>query len=198
MNAELFTVGNYTDIPQAENLCTHTGQNTIVFVGKMDYEPNIVATTWFAREVFPALLKDNPELKFYIVGAYPHPRVYRLAQENKNIIVTGRVESIEPYFQTLTIFIAPMLTGAGIQNKIIQAMSYSCCVATTPTGAEGLNISDGEIAIWKGKEQWTEGIRRLLDSTSTRIEMGIKARQYVISNLSVESVEKDFWEFFDL
>jgi hypothetical protein len=40
-----------------------------------------------------------------------------------------------------------MLTGAGIQNKIIQAMSYGCCVATTAIGAEGLTIRDNEIAI---------------------------------------------------
>lgn len=198
MEKTLFTVGNYTDIPSAEHICRHTGKDTIIFVGKMDYDPNIIAVTWFVKKVFPDLVKDYPELKFKIVGAYPHKKVLKLARENKNVEVTGRVESLEPYFQKLTVFIAPMLSGAGIQNKIIQAMSYSCCVATTPTGAEGLNIKNGEIAIWDGKDEWINGIKSLLQSTSKRIEMGINARQYVINHLSVESVEKDFWEFFDL
>jgi len=198
MRTEIYTVGNYTDIPHAGKLCSHTGQNTLVFVGKMDYDPNIVAMTWFVRKVFPELLKDNPVLKLLIVGAFPHPKVLRLAEENKNVEVTGMVESIEPYYNKLTIFIAPMLTGAGVQNKIIQAMSYSCCVATTPTGAEGLNIRNNEIAILNGKQEWVDGLKSLLKSPATRVEMGIKARQYVIANLSPESIEKEFWNFFDL
>ena len=198
MKSILFTVGNYTEIPSAEHICTHTGKNKIVFVGKMDYDPNVIATTWFVKNILPELNKTYPDLVFQIVGAYPHKKVIKLGENNKNVEVTGRVESIEPYFKGLTIFVAPMLTGAGIQNKIIQAMSYSCCVVTTPTGAEGLDIQNGEIAICSGVDQWIDCVRELLDSPSKRIEMGIKARQYIINHLSAESVEKDFLDFINI
>ena len=196
MNKRIYVVGNKVDIPDSCNISQHDGENILLFVGKMNYEPNVVAVTSFIHNIFPALVKNHPKLRFMIVGAYPDARVKKLADAN-NIIVTGFVDSLEPYFQQATIVIAPMLTGAGIQNKIIQAMSYACCVATTPIGAEGLHINKGEIAVWKSVDEWIVGINELLDNRDIRKDMGMKARQYVIDNLSSSIVEKQFWEFVE-
>lgn len=196
MNKGIYVVGNKVDIPNPCNISQHNCENVLLFIGKMNYEPNVVAVTSFIQNVFPNLLKSHPKLRFMIVGAHPDARVKKLANGN-NIIVTGFVDSLEPYFQQATIVIAPMLTGAGIQNKIIQAMSYACCVATTPIGAEGLHINKGEIAVWKSVNEWIVGINELLVKRDMRKNMGMKARQYVIDNLSTAIVEKQFWEFIE-
>ena len=196
MNKGIYVVGNKVDIPEEDDVSLHNNENLLLFVGKMNYEPNVVAVTSFVQKVFPHLLKNHPTLRFMIVGAHPDIRVRKLAN-GENIIVTGFVDSLKPYFQQATIVIAPMLTGAGIQNKIIQAMSYACCVATTPIGAEGLYISKNEIAVWKNVDEWVAGINQLLDCRNKRKEMGMAARQYVINNLSSAIVEKQFWEFIE-
>ena len=196
MNREIYVVGNKVDIPDVCDISQHNDENLLLFVGKMNYEPNVVAVTSFAQNVLPGLLKFHPELQFLIVGAHPDKRVKKLADE-KNIVVTGFVDSLEPYFQQATIVVAPMLTGAGIQNKIIQAMSYACCVATTPIGAEGLHINNDEIAVWKSIEEWIIGINSLLNNREVRKKMGMSARQYVIDNLSPAIVEKQFWKFVE-
>nr|WP_302828666.1 glycosyltransferase family 4 protein [uncultured Bacteroides sp.] len=193
MATKIYVVGNKVDIPDLQKVSQHNYLDTIVFVGKMNYEPNVVAVLHFANNVFPILCLDYPKLKFVIVGAHPDERVKKMAK-NENIIVTGYVESVEPYYQRATIVVAPMLSGAGIQNKIIQAMSYACCVVTTSIGAEGLHI-DHEIAIVDKDESMIETISFLLSNRKARLLMGKRARQYVVNNLSEDIIRKQFSDF---
>lgn len=196
MEKEIYVVGNKVEIPNDIFVSKHESDGILVFVGKMNYEPNVVAVTWFAEHVLPKLLVTYPNLQFQIVGAHPEKRIQRLS-DKPNIQVTGFIESIEPYFQRATIVIAPMLTGAGIQNKIIQAMSYGCCVVTTSIGAEGLTINHNEIAVWDNEDKMVNGIKLLLSDREKRASMGKLARQYVIDNLSSKVIAEQFWTFME-
>lgn len=192
----IHTVGNMVNVPPVESIAKHNSNDQIIFVGKMSYEPNVVAVTFFSTKIFPNLKNKFPNLHFYIIGANPDSRVKKLS-EIEGIVVTGFVDSIEPYFQNSTIVVAPMLTGAGIQNKIIQAMSYGCCVATTSIGAEGLIIEKNEIAIYNTEEDWISGVEKLLLDVNERKVLGRKARDYVKNNLSKDVIAKQFNAFIE-
>lgn len=196
MEKEIYVVGNKVEIPDDILVSKHESDGILVFVGKMNYEPNVVAVTWFAERVLPKLFVTYPNLQFQIVGAHPDKRILRLS-DGPNIQVTGFVESIEPYFQRATIVVAPMLTGAGIQNKIIQAMSYGCCVVTTSIGAEGLTINHNEVAVWDDEDKMVNGMKMLLSDRERRVSMGKLARQYVIDNLSSKVIAEQFWTFME-
>lgn len=195
MSEKIYLVGNKVDIPEDNRKSKHNPESKqIVFVGKMSYEPNVVAVTFFVDKILPKLRVQNSHVSFTIVGANPDSRVIAL-QSVDGVSVTGFVDSIEPYFQNAAVVVAPMLTGAGIQNKIIQAMSYGCCVVTTPIGAEGLNIMNDEIAICNDEGEMVDVISRLLEDVQKRERMGDLARQYVINNMASEIIEKQFWDF---
>lgn len=194
MSRIIHTVGNMVKIPDISSIALHKSDNNIIFVGKMSYEPNIVAVTFFSTLIFPSLKVQYPNLEFIIVGANPDDKVKELTKI-EGVTVTGFVDSVEPYFKDSTIVVAPMLTGAGIQNKIIQAMSYGCCVATTSIGAEGLEINNDEIEILNSAEEWINGLNLLLKNRKRRIDKGRLARQYVIDNLSPRIISQQFWNF---
>ncbi|MEZ3551798.1 MAG: glycosyltransferase family 4 protein [Muribaculaceae bacterium] len=196
MSRIIHTVGNMVKIPDIGSIASHESDNNIIFVGKMSYEPNIVAVTFFSTKIFPVLKESYPDLEFKIIGANPGSRVKKFS-EIDGITVTGFVDSVEPYFRNATIVVAPMLTGAGIQNKIIQAMSYGCCVVTTSIGAEGLTIENNEIAILNNKEEWISELTALLANKEHRKGMGVRARKYVQNNLSKDVVAKQFWAFIN-
>ena len=194
-NNKISVVGNKVDLPQASSVCRHNVDDTLLFVGKMNYEPNVVAVTSFVNNILPRLLEKHPQLVFQIVGAHPDNRVKRL--ESTNVHVTGYVDSLEPFFHNATIVVAPMLTGAGIQNKILQAMAYGCCVVTTPIGAEGLVINHHEIGVFRNDKEMVDGMNSLLDDNRKRTEMGKAARQYISDNMSDENIAKQFWAFMN-
>ena len=196
MKKDIFVVGNLVDLPVETLLSKHDSDNIVLFVGKMSYEPNVIAVSYFAHKIFPILKSRFKQLKFIIAGANPDQRVVEL-EKITGIQVTGFVETLIPYFQKATVVIAPMLTGAGIQNKIIQAMSFACCVATTPIGAEGLDIRNNEIAVFSKYDEWIIGLENLLIDRQERKAMGLKARTYVEENLSRDSISKQFDSFID-
>ncbi len=191
----IIVINNYVDFPPEEKTSQHLTSDTIMFLGKMDYDPNIIAVSYFVKNIFPKLKPKYNNLRFLVVGAKPTKEILDFAQID-GIEVTGFVENTEPYFQNSTIVIAPMLSGAGVQNKIIQAMSYGCCVATTSLGAEGIMLKGGELAIFDGDEEWINGISYLLNNRNLRIKMGKNARETIIQTLSKEIIYQQFCRLF--
>lgn len=192
--SKLVVVNNFVDIPPEEDICKHTNSTNIMFLGKMDYEPNVQAVTSFAKKIFQPLFEENKNLCFQIVGANPDQRVKALAS-HPGIVVTGFVDSVIPYFQNSALVVAPMRSGAGVQNKVIQAMAYGCCVLTTPIGAEGLTIDGHDILILDTVEEWKSSIRQLIANPISRKQIGNLARENVKANLSRQAIYSQFCNF---
>ena len=186
-------VGNYITLPQKNNVNNHDKENNIIFVGKMSYEPNIVATEYFVKDIFPRVKERHAEVNFTIIGASPIKRVMELSKQ-ENVKVTGFVDNLDEYYNNATILVAPMLSGAGIQNKLLQGMAHKCCIATSPIGAEGLLVND-EIAIYSTTEAWIDGICELLQNRDRRKQMGLKAYEYIQNNMSKNIIRDQFIDF---
>jgi glycosyltransferase involved in cell wall biosynthesis len=115
----------------------------IVFVGLMDYQPNVDAVRFFAREVLPLIHGKFPEARFVIVGRSPSPVVQELNDGTK-IVVTGTVPEVEPYLQHAMVVVAPLRVGGGTRIKILEAMAHQRPVVATRIGAEGLEVESGK------------------------------------------------------
>ena len=117
-------------------------KNCIVFFGKMNYQPNIDAVLWFVKRVLPLLPKN---LKFLILGASPTRRILKLKKKFSNIEVTGFVDDPYVILKSALCTVAPMQTGGGIQNKILESMALGTInivssLAAQPIG--GINMRD--------------------------------------------------------
>lgn len=190
-SSNCYIVHNYVDMPQADELCDQANtRQQISFIGKMDYEPNITAVKFFVREIFPELRKRNPCLEFHIVGACPSSEVKNL--ESGGIYVRGYVDSLTDIFRSSAVIVAPMLSGSGIQNKILQAMSHHCCVVTTPIGAEGLDSTSNAFVISDSSCDMVQAIDKLMADPGLRSEYGKAAGQYVADCFSPQHVSREF------
>lgn len=175
-----------------DELVIPNNSRNIVFVGSMFYEPNVVAVTTFAKHVLPLILKNEPQTMFYVVGTRPTSAVQKLASEH--VVVTGFVSDPKVYLRQATVVVAPMYSGAGVQNKIIEAMSIGCCVVTTKIGAEGLEeVRDGEqIFIRTDFQEMANAIVLLMRDYKQRELVGKRAKQYVASHLTFERIFNKF------
>lgn len=158
----------------------HVGSNSnlrnIVFVGKMDYEPNITAVRFFVKEVLPKL----PDcVRFHIVGMNPANEVENLAEDSR-VSVTGYVDSVSEYYDMADMVVAPMLSGSGVQNKILEAMAHGACVVTTPIGAEGLErVGEGFVVTQADGDVMADCIRHLLENPEESAEIAQKGKSLV-------------------
>jgi sugar transferase (PEP-CTERM/EpsH1 system associated) len=115
----------------------------LVFTGAMDYWPNVDAVQWFAREILPSVLTQNPGARFYIVGSRPTAAVRALA-ELPGVTVTGIVSDIRPYLAHARLAVAPLRIARGIQNKVLEAMAMAKPVIASAQALEGISANIGE------------------------------------------------------
>ncbi len=143
------------------------------FLGAMGYPPNIEAVEWLYKEVFIPLKKIRPGLTLVVIGRSPSRSILDLG-EKPGVIVTGGVDDVWPYINGIDVFLFPLLQGAGIKNKILEAMYAGRPVVTTEIGIEGIDAIPGqEFVLCRAPEDFQREAIRLLDSPEERVRMGI-------------------------
>src|SRR5260221_14224791 len=100
---------------------------------------------FFVRDVMPLLRTALPDVGLRIYGSCPPPELYDL--EADDIRIEGHVANLGEVFDTCRVFVAPLLAGAGIKGKVLDALSYGVPCVVSPIAAEGTGIRDGSEAI---------------------------------------------------
>jgi glycosyltransferase involved in cell wall biosynthesis len=146
---------------------TREPEPLVMFVGAMDWEPNIDAVEYFSSEIWPAVLASVPGARFRIVGRNPDSRVRRLAA--KSIEVTGRVSSVISQLHEAAVMIVPLRIGGGTRLKIYEAMAAGKAVVSTTVGAEGLDVHPGrDIVLADAPSSFAQAIVKLFRDRSLR------------------------------
>ncbi len=193
--ADISVIENFTHIPEGRKMDNDPKAHHLVFVGAMNYEPNVTAVTYFCKQILPKLLERYPDLVFYIVGKTPTSAVRAL--QSDHVVVTGWVDDIWDYLKLASVVVAPMLSGSGIQNKILQALSVGACVVTTSTGFEGLTRDEGQPYVVDGDDALVEKISFLLDHPELRVQEGVKSIAYIKKHYSLEVIREKFRRFLE-
>lgn len=116
---------------------------TLLYVGSMNYYPNIDAVQFFFDEMYPKIRQTVSDVRIQIVGHAPPPHIQRLG-ERDGVEVTGSVPDVRPYYDRSAVFIVPLRLGGGTRLKIVEAMAMGLPVVSTTVGAEGLEVCPGE------------------------------------------------------
>ena len=114
---------------------------SLLFMGKMDYRPNVAGVTWFCREVMPALRERFPDASFTILGRDPSANVLAL-NDMPGVTVTGYVESLVPYLEQAATFVVPLFQGGGTRFKVLETLAAGIPLVSTNQGIAGLPLEN--------------------------------------------------------
>ena len=132
----------------------------LVFIGGFQHPPNTDAVLWYAREILPHVRRLLPGVKTTIVGADPPATIRALAADD--LVITGYVPDVAPWFTGCRVSIAPLRYGAGVKGKVNLAMSYGLPVVATPASVEGMSLTPGDdVLVADGAAAFAEAIARL-------------------------------------
>lgn len=118
--------------------CTFLNENNshnLAFVGKMSYPPNEEGAFWLIDKVFPLINKKVKDAKLFIVGKEPSERL--LSRNSESVVITGFVESVVPYYEKCSVIAVPVMTGGGVNVKLLEAIGFGKIVVTTEKGING-------------------------------------------------------------
>lgn len=150
----------------------------LVFVGNMNYPPNIDAVRYIVSDILPEL--DNRSL--LIAGANPHPSIQKLNQLD-NVHVSGWIKDIRDAYLSGKVFLAPMLSGTGMQNKLLESMALGTPCVTTSLANNAIKAENGtEIIVGDSKEELIDACNLLLNNESKRKEIASAAKLFIEEN----------------
>lgn len=154
----------------------------LLFTGQMDYQPNVDAVRWFAREVLPLL----PGARFVIAGRNPTREVEALA--GPSVTITGAVADMRSWLAAADVVVAPLRIARGIQNKMLEAMAMARPVVASPAAFEGIEAEPGrDLLVAETPAAFAEAVRGLLNDPARAARLGADARTLVTSTYRWEA-----------
>jgi glycosyltransferase involved in cell wall biosynthesis len=170
-------------------------KNWIVFFGKMNYQPNVDAVIWFIENVLPDI---NKNLIFGVVGAYPPKKLLKLKEKCDNIEITGFVGDPYIILKSALCVVAPMQTGGGIQNKILESMALGTVnivssLAAKPIG--GRNAQD--FIIEDNPKKIAEIINDIYNDPQKYEHIRKSSREFIRNNFTWSIYERKLLSIID-
>ena len=152
---------------------------TLVISGKMSYHANVTMTLYLVQSIMPYVWAHRPDVQVWIVGKDPTREIQALA-EHPAVTVTGTITDLRPYLRRATAAVTPVTYGAGIQNKVLEAMACATPVITTPQAISALQAVPGrDVLVAEQPQALAQAILDLLGDPGWQQQLGAAGRLYV-------------------
>jgi glycosyltransferase involved in cell wall biosynthesis len=152
---------------------------TLIFTGKMSYHANVAAALDLTTQVMPYIWEHRPDARLVIAGKDPTPELLALTVDPR-ITVTGTVPDLRPYLARATVAVLPIRYGAGIQNKLLEAMAMITPVVSTSRATIALQAQPGsDLLTADSPRAIAEAVTALLADDALRNQVGSAGRRYV-------------------
>ena len=193
---QITVMPNGIDTDFFKNDKTKGTSSTILFVGNMNYTPNIDAAVFLINEIMPLVWKKNKSLNVTIAGANPSSAVQELS--SPRVTITGWVDDIRVEYAKAEVFVAPMRIGTGVQNKLMEAMAMGIPSITTTISAQPLGVRNGEeLLIANTASELSDAILKLINDEILYSRVSGSGRSFIEERYSNKKADKKFAAFFE-
>lgn len=152
----------------------------LIYAGSMTMFANRDAVTYFAKEIWPRICAQEPNIQFYAVGKNPPQELLTLAAADPRIVVAGYVDDIRPLVRKSAVYVVPLRVGGGTRLKVLDAMAMGKAIVSTSIGCEGLDVRPGEhLMVVDTPDMFAREVLALLANRQKRLELGRAARSLV-------------------
>jgi sugar transferase (PEP-CTERM/EpsH1 system associated) len=165
----------------------------ILFTGNMGYLPNVESAQYLVKNILPIL---NSNIAVQICGKSPSYKVRSLAASN--VEVTGWVDDIRTAYDEAKIFVAPLMLGSGLQNKLLEAMAMGLPCVTTPLANNALGaIPEEEILIASNEAEFKTQIERLISDPDLSNKIAENGHAFVTKNYNWQACNRRLMEVIE-
>ncbi|MFN3446862.1 MAG: glycosyltransferase, partial [Bacteroidia bacterium] len=149
---------------------------SVFHLGAMDWQPNQQAMEWFVTQVWPLVIKQQPDAIFYMAGKNM-PATFKKYQ-TQNIKILGEVEDATVFMQSKQIMVVPLFAGSGIRVKILEGLSLGKTIVTTKLGVEGIDAQHKQhLLVANDAQTFAASIVELLQNSALAEQLGDAAKQ---------------------
>jgi glycosyltransferase involved in cell wall biosynthesis len=163
-------------------------------IGSMDWAPNIEGVQWFLQHVWNVVQPQLNDVALYLAGKNMPPALRSKASANLHIV--GEVDDVTVFSLEKNIMIVPLLSGAGIRIKILEAMALGKTIITTTIGAEGIGATHpSNILIANTVDEFISALHFCFEEIGEAKQIGRNARAFVLANYLKDKIYSDLTNY---
>lgn len=164
----------------------------IIFVAGFSHQPNEDAAKWLVNEIMPRVWSRKPQVQLRLIGSNPTNDV--IALKSDRIDVTGFVtdQSLDDYYQNARMALVPLRFGAGVKNKVLEALSKGVPLLTTETGIQGMPELRQIVPVRVNAQSFADEIINILEDDNTWLTLSKNGQKYVYENFSATKMQNFF------
>lgn len=183
------------DVEKFDAVHTNQIQNTIGFLGSLDWMPNQEGIKWFLENVWFFIRQKAPHIELNIAGKNAPDWLLAFNNPDENIHVLGLVDSAEKFLKAQEVIIVPLLSGSGMRIKIIEAMAAKKAIVSTSVGAEGIDITD-QCILENNAERFADAVISLINDKAAKQQLETKAYELAVSVYSNQSKVNELIQYY--
>ena len=188
-------IPNGIDLSKFQQMDTLRNPHTLLFVGNYEYPPNQDAVRVLVNQILPKVRETVPTAKLKLVGNNPPEWMQTLA--NDHIEITGRVPDVQPYLAQGTVFVCPLRIGAGLKNKVLEALAMGIPVVATPLSVDGIHVTHEESAWVTDVDSMAEAVVTVLNDADLQQRLSENGRALIESQYSWASTADKYEALYD-
>jgi GT2 family glycosyltransferase/glycosyltransferase involved in cell wall biosynthesis len=166
------------------------------FLGSFNHHPNLEGIEWFAKEVMPLFETGRSAVPLAIYGSGMGDRVKKLKSEFVDPL--GFVEDAADAYDRHLVFVAPLLSGAGIKGKVLMALARGTPCVLSPMAAEGIGLRDGfDCIIAEKPADWHRAVMALIDDADFWASVSKNGRALAKSQFSFGRAREQMRQAFE-
>lgn len=173
----------------------HRDGQTLLFVGNFDYRPNQDAARLLTERIMPEIWRQMPGAQLQLVGNNPPEWMRNLA--DSRILVTGRVPEVQPFLARATAFVCPLRMGAGLKNKVLEALAMGIPLLATPLSVDGIAVEHGQTAIIAEAKDMAAAALHVLSDEELRQRLSLRGRALVEAEYTWQKTAASYERLYD-
>ncbi len=173
-------------LPFPEAVPESKSENTLLFLGKLDWPPNRDGLTWFLTKVWPKVQAMKPELKLLVAGSGDSHWLQTLLPL-RGVNFLGKVPEVNEVYAKSNAMIVPIFYGSGTRVKAIEAARFGLATISTRLGVQGLELQNQEsVQLAETEDEWIQALISF-DSASAK-QLGSNAFYALKNRFAEQSV----------
>ncbi|PAE17931.1 hypothetical protein CHH91_00035 [Virgibacillus sp. 7505] len=164
----------------------------VVFIGSLFMTNNKEAIEWYIEKVHPLVKRSNSEYEFIVAGNSRNNSIdwlIKLAKHDNCITIHDSPESLDDIYEQGRVFVNPMLNGAGVKLKTIEAIMNGLPVVSTTIGNEGTGlINDTHLIVRDEEKAYADAINELLGSKELSQNYVDRSQEFIKENYNQEEL----------
>lgn len=191
----MLVVPNGVDVAACNAIQAQPAPDTIIYNGSINYKPNLDAVRYFVDEIFPRVLCKRPDVRLFVTGKVDGVPPAQLPKHD-HLVWTGYVDDIMSRVAGSWLAVAPLRFGSGTRLKILESLALRTPVVCTSKGAEGLDLVDGEDALFADDpEKFANQVLKVLSDSTLRFRLAEHAAQTVSARFDWRVIGRELAQF---